>query len=184
MSPDFLEYKNLGYVPVPKCMSTKMRETLGWQQTVKLGDVEIFGIVREPIDRWIAGMAQTFHHKKEEPWIRGQKTIQALDTFTEKVCFPWPERPTSPDIHTAKQVWFYGDASVTYFRLDQLNLLVDWLAARNCKIQIPDRPHPVKEKEQLRTLIKKSLTKEHLEKLRAFYAEDIKLYEGIDAEIS
>ena len=166
---EYLEDGKLAFLLVPKCMSSEMRINLvkrGWQYSAEPTAKIIFSITREPLEKWISGMAQTFHNKPE--YIREMK--KDLTPFVERA---WH------DPHTAKQIWYYEKEGIEIFRLDQLDILKDWLHQKGYDITWPDYKTATKnpEKEKLKKYFATHLTNQQRKSLKKYYAQDYSLYQ-------
>jgi len=165
---------SLGYIAIPKNASSSLLRAfsrdLGWQWSESPGEVKFFGIIRDPVERWISGFAQSFHRNHGKALKEAYKDI---GPFVED---PWY------DLHQAPQVLFLEKwQSPTLFKFEHLNLLIDWLVEhevtmpellrKNTRAQNP-------EKLALHNYLNTALTDEHRRKLRCYYAADVVLYNG------
>lgn len=169
---DYIVKDNLAYIPVPKCMSSQMREILlpmGWKITQATEAEHLFGIIRDPIDRWISGLAETYYAYPEH-------VERIRSSISDYLVDPWH------DPHTSPQVWYYEKTNIELFRIDQLDDLKLWLEEKGLTIQLPSYENTPKnlEKEKLKDIIKSSLKERHFKILRDYYSEGYNLYRSSD----
>ena len=85
ITTDVCVYKNLAYVPIPKCAYayyTTLFTNMGWERknisTVDMESTKFFGLVMDPLTRWIKGITQwlVFSYTSEDilqsptnPWV-------------------------------------------------------------------------------------------------------------------
>lgn len=168
-SKEYYQKNDLAYLLIPKCMSTQMTKVLrkdGWKVGPQTNAKNIFAIIREPIDRWVSGLAQNYYIYPENIIDIGKN----LDSYVK---LAWH------DPHTSKQTWYLDKSSIDIFRLDQLDLLKNWLKKKGNKLDWPRYEETQKNstKEKLKRIIRKNLTDKHIDYLKYFYSEDVRLYE-------
>lgn len=170
--PDYINNNQLTYIPIPKCASTLMRTTLfqhGWQWA-KTPHKTTFTIIDDPINRWIRGIAQTYHNRPK--WV--QDIHQNFDSYVQQA---WH------DPHTQPQHW-YITQNTKLFTLQNLSHLNNWLTQNNItlnwdptKIHHPEGPQEAKTKTQLKQFIQTQLTETHKNHLKEYYKKDYQLLE-------
>lgn len=162
----------LAYVAIPKCASSTLKTILGdlgWKWRKGIGPEKPFTVVRDPVERWISGITQSFHKHRNDVLKRMYKDI------TPFVQDPWF------DIHTAPQSSFLkGFISPTLFKVESLDKLKQWLAERDVLLPELTRKNVSKgdrAKKALYDYLCTALTDAHCDRLRAFYKDDVELYE-------
>jgi hypothetical protein len=167
----------LGYIAIPKNMSssllTAFRRDLGWEWSV-VGKfdpepVTFFGVVRDPVERWISGFTQSFHRGYNNML---KEVYSNLDPFVED---PWY------DLHQAPQVLFVsGWPSPTLFKMENIDGLRDWLGDHNVvlpELIVKNTRDQTRDKLQLFEYLDKTLTEDQRQHLRTYYADDQELYD-------
>ena len=149
----------LCYIQIPKCGCSTMREILRkdlhWKGDDQ-GDFEYFAIIRDPIDRWVSGMATFF----------GDAVYDLnFDALVKKV---WHDKHTAP-----QSLYLAGYEGATLFGIDRLGRLWAWLTDKG--ITHSFSTHKNKVNTALRAYISSSLTPEHTSHLMRFYTADVVL---------
>ena len=182
------------YVPIPKCASSWMKSTFHWERFVNFEtqdqdvphDAEFLVVLRDPIDRWISGLAQ-FHRGSRLKWHKHYRNL-GWDRVLSRVIF---------DNHTEHQTSFLQNIDhrrVTWFKFgpDLARDFFDWgqgksvqgpeISPVNCSAEhianIPGETLSAGEMiEEIQAAIEANVG--YQQRLREFYCEDYKLYESV-----
>lgn len=144
---------------------------------------QVVAVIRNPIDRWIAGIAQ---YAYAAPYIR--KEFGGFDLRNPKLVKYIFEKIVV-DTHTEFQHMFLAEVSQhTLIPMENFSRIFEWFEERGYS---GSRCHENKApanlpRYRIRNNLKKFLVNhpEHQERLRIFYAQDIELYEKTLAQPS
>lgn len=184
------------YVPIPKCASTWMKHKFGkhrgnFEREHPDPNARYVVVLRDPIDRWISGLAQV-HHGNPMDWYLHYRNI-GWDQIMNTVVF---------DNHTEPQYSYIQNIDfdrTTWFKFGNglERAVTDWAQDRFDLRPLPtdpsdDQVNAMQDKPALepgRTLsgaemlqeIKTTITRnpQYIERLREFYHKDFQLYESV-----
>jgi hypothetical protein len=131
---------------------------------------QYFSIARDPIDRWVSGITQTFYRNRDDILSR---MFANITPFVED---PWFDQ------HQAPQFCFVdGWPNLTSFKIENLDLLCEWLKERGTvmpQLLVHNAASIQEPRWTIYNRIKDCLTDRHKEMLREFYANDVEYYEN------
>lgn len=188
--------KGLCYLSIPKCATQSM-----WPMTAAMGFKSIseyalkelyipmnyFAIIREPVSRWVSGLAQFMADTAREGTL--QWNFAVSDIFEQKDFFDQLFVECIFDQHTIPQTKYlehYRESIgkpvvIKLFPLEQLDLMFVWLEEHG--IQTPDMIHTHKSSDQsVKAVFCKRMhdflhgNPEYVNKIRVFYKLDVEMY--------
>jgi hypothetical protein len=123
-----------------------------------------FGVVRDPVQRWVSGIVQVFHRIGKI----NKRLREDISPFVEQ---PWYDQHQSP------QAWYFREIeNPRLYKIENLSAMWEWLeipepVSKNVSAQL-------RTKRELTERIWEQMTPEHEARLREFYKEDQALYDG------
>lgn len=156
------------FVFIPKNASSTITDALKPRRWTVLFEKPqegvFFGVVRDPVDRWVSGIAQVFHHVGKI-----NKRLRAdIGPFIEQ---PWFDQ------HQAPQVWFYREIeSPRIYKIENLSAMWEWLGMPEPRSK--NVSAHLRIKRELIERIWEQMTPAYEQKLREFYKDDQALYDG------
>jgi len=193
------QFENLVYFPVTKCAHTYykhiFKDTLGWK-LIQFKDVDFdssiaFGMIIDPFDRYIKGLAEWVHSSY---WEAG--AIAQLENELQSVGFnKMLDNALIGDIHTLPYSMTYGSSMtkinwipLDLFKDDQVTVLLNnFFKKHNHNINLPLNQPRINQATngdlKVRNLIKQRYlsadTRRRLYYLYFFYAQDLKFYHNL-----
>jgi hypothetical protein len=184
------------FVPIPKCASTWFKHAFGKNR----GNFETNGgfvipdstwvvVLRDPVDRWISGLAQ-YHHGHTLDWYLHYRNLGWNRVF-EQVVFDNHTEPQSSfisNINMSNTVWFQFGSTLSqdfgHWCQDKFvpepNLIED--DQTNSMVSMPAlQPGRTLSGQQMLTEIREVVQNNpgYQQLLREFYREDCKLYDSV-----
>lgn len=127
-----------------------------------------FSVIRDPVERWISGITQSFRHRKDI----AERLMRDIGPFIEDPCF---------DLHQWPQAWFLRNiGNPVIYKIENLDSLMGWVCSEigvdfpeitNINVASEDP-----EKTKLSEAIRRQMP-EYEAVLRAYYSDDAELYE-------
>lgn len=127
-----------------------------------------FGVVRDPVQRWISGAVQTFHQINDIQ----RRLFEDIGPFIDD---PWYDQHQSP------QAWYYRDIeNPRLYKMESIPQMVGWLNSQGISLDLIDKnvAKRLRTRRILYERIIEQMTPEYEAKLREFYREDQSLYDG------
>jgi hypothetical protein len=133
-----------------------------------LSGTTYLGVIRDPVDRWVSGMAQAFYLKEAV----AERLATDIGPFIED---PWFDQ------HQAPQAWFYRNIdNPVLYKIENLEELMEWVC-HEIGVDFPEITNEnvtsqEEQKQELHNAIKRQMTSEYEAALRLFYADDSEMY--------
>lgn len=160
------------FVMIPKNASSTIVDALkilGWTCRYEPPKEGIFfSVVRDPVQRWISGVVQTFHQINDVQ----RKLLKDIGPFIDD---PWYDQHQSP------QAWYFRDIeNPRLYKIEHIPVMLEWLSGLGISPELIDKnvSQRLRTRRILYERIIEQMTPEYEAKLREFYKEDQDLYDG------